>query len=55
MKKRSKIKEVRNQAVLFANEEKLELRDYFGIKDPTPYEAVKKIIRENRLSDKRCG
>ena len=55
MKKRSKIKETRKQAILLANEEKLELRDYFGIKDPTPYEAVKRIIRENNLSEKRCG
>ena len=25
-------------------EEKLELRDYCGVKDPTPYEAVKNMI-----------
>ena len=26
-------------------EEKLDLTDIFGIKDPTPYQAVKNIIR----------
>ncbi len=26
-------------------EEKLDLRDYCGLKDPTPYEAVKNMIR----------
>ena len=29
-------------------EEKLELRDYCGIKDPTPYEAVKNMIRQQK-------
>lgn len=29
-------------------EEKLELRDYCGVKDPTPYEAVKNMIREQQ-------
>ena len=29
-------------------EEKLDLIDYCGIKDPTPYEAVKNIIRQER-------
>ncbi len=27
-------------------EERLDLRDSFGIKDPTPYEAVKAMIRK---------
>ncbi len=27
-------------------EEKLDLIDYCGIKDPTPYEAVKSILRK---------
>lgn len=30
-------------------EEKLDLYDYCGIKDPTPYEAVKRIIREEQV------
>ena len=29
-------------------EEKLELRGYCNIKDPTPYEAVKNMIRQQR-------
>lgn len=29
-------------------EEKLDLHDYCGIKDPTPYEAVKRMIREDK-------
>ena len=28
-----------------SREEKIEIRDKCGIKDPTPYEAVKEIIR----------
>lgn len=55
MKNRAKIKATRREVAAFTKEEKLELRDYCGIKDPTPYEAVKNIIRENRLSCKRCG
>ena len=30
-------------------EEKLDLIDYCGIKDPTPYEAIKNIIRKERM------
>ena len=29
-----------------SKEEKLDLIDYCGIKDPTPYEAVKNMIRK---------
>ena len=31
----------------------LELRDMCGIKDPTPYEAVKEIINELRKNKER--
>ena len=31
-----------------AREEKLELRDFCGIRDPTPYEAVKHIIQQEQ-------
>ncbi|MCR5322178.1 MAG: hypothetical protein K6E85_02675 [Lachnospiraceae bacterium] len=34
-------------------EEMLELRDTCGVKDPTPYEAVKDIIKELRKINKR--
>ena len=34
-------------------EEMLELRDMCGIKDPTPYEAVKEIINELRKNKER--
>ena len=55
MKSRSKIKATRKAAMDFSKEEKLELRDFCGIKDPTPHDAVRNIIRECRLSEKRCG
>ena len=29
-------------------EEKLELRNYCGVKDPTPYEAVRNMIRQQQ-------
>ena len=32
----------------FSNEEKLDLHDYCGIKDPTPYLAVKNIIDQEK-------
>ena len=34
-------------------EEMLELRDTCGVKDPTPYDAVKDIIKELRKINKR--
>ncbi|MBQ8666228.1 MAG: hypothetical protein IJ803_11340 [Oribacterium sp.] len=55
MKSRSKIKATRKAAMDFSKEERLDLRDYCGIKDPTPRDAVRNIIRECRLSGKRCG
>ena len=55
MKSRSKIKATRKAAMDFSKEEKLDLRDFCGIKDPTPHDAVRNIIRECRLSEKRCG
>ena len=48
MKSRSKIKENRRRK----REEKLDLTDFCGIKDPTPYEAVKNIIRRERTTAK---
>ena len=41
MKNRDRQRENRRR-----KEEKLELRDFCGIKDPTPFEAVKNIIRK---------
>jgi hypothetical protein len=32
----------------YGKEEKLDLRDYCGIKDPTPFEAVRNLIRQDR-------
>ena len=52
MKNRAKIKAKRKE-VAAKQEEKLDLYDICGIKDPTPYEAVNNIIREKRLSSKR--
>jgi len=34
-------------------EEMLDLRDMCGIKDPTPYEAVKKIINKFENNERR--
>ena len=53
MKKRSKIKEVRREIMESEGEEMLDIRNYYGNKDTTPYESVKSIIRRNRLSSKR--
>ena len=36
-------------------EEMLEIRDSCGIKDPTPYEAVREIVNELRKSMERGG
>ena len=35
-------------------EEKLDLVDYCGIKDPTPYLAVKNIIRKERAAARKA-
>ena len=44
--RRNKDREIREGI----REEKLDLIDYCGIKDPTPYEAVKNIIRKERTT-----
>lgn len=46
MKSRAKIKENRR----LKREQLLDTRDFCGIKDPTPYEAVKNIIRMERAA-----
>ena len=46
MKSRAKIKENRR----LKREQLLDTRDFCGIKDPTPYEAVKNIIRKERAA-----
>ena len=43
MRDRKKQRELRK-----AKEEKLEKRDFCGILDPTPYDAVRNIIRQER-------
>ena len=45
MSKEERLKAEARQA---NKEEKLDLIDYCGIKDPTPYEAVRNIIRKER-------
>ena len=45
MRDRKKQRELRRTV---GREEKLELRGYCGIKDPTPYEAGKNMIRQER-------
>ena len=46
--RRVKDREIRSGTRTPTQEEKLDLIDYCGIKDPTPYEAVKNIIRKER-------
>ncbi len=43
MRDRKKQRELKKAKV--RKEEKLDLIDYCGIKDPTPYEAVKNMVR----------
>ena len=38
----------KQRALKKAKEKKLEARDYCGILDPTPCDAVKRIIRQER-------
>lgn len=47
MKSRAKIKENRH----LKREQLLDTRDYCGLKDPTPYQAVKNIVRKERAAD----
>ena len=39
-----------DRLIAFCKEEKLDLIDQCGIKDPTPYLAVKNIIRKERAA-----
>jgi len=48
--RRIKDREIRSGTRTPTQEEKLDLIDYCGIKDPTPYEAVKNIIRKERAA-----
>ena len=48
--RRVKDREIRSGTRTPTQEEKLDLIDYCGIKDPTPYEAVKNIIRKERAA-----
>ena len=41
-------KEQRRLHKMGCKEEKLDLKDQCGVKDPTPYEAVKRIISQER-------
>ena len=41
-------REQRRMRRTYGKEEKLDLRDYCGIKDPTPFEAVRNLIRQDR-------
>ena len=45
MRDRKKQRELRRTV---GREKKLELRGYCGIKDPTPFEAVKNMIRQQK-------
>ena len=46
-------KRTRQRANRRLKEEMLELRDSCGVKDPTPYEAVKNTINEIRKNKER--
>lgn len=46
MRNRKKQQElIKEKVAKVSKEEKLDLVDYCGIKDPTPYEAVRNMIR----------
>ena len=45
--RRAKACEIKQSGI---SEEKLDLVDYCGVKDPTPYEAVKNMIRKERAA-----
>ena len=51
--RRVKDRKIRSGTRTPTQEEKLDLIDYCGIKDPTPYEAVKNIIRKERAAIRR--
>ena len=51
--RREKDREIRSGARRVTQEEKLDLIDYCGIKDPTPYEAVNNIIRRERAATRK--
>ena len=54
MRNRKKQQElIKAKVVKVSKEEKLDLVDYCGIKDPTPYEAVKNMIRRGESA--ACG
>ena len=48
--RRVKDREIRNGTWKPAQEEQIDLIDYCGIKDPTPYLTVKNIIRRERAA-----
>ena len=48
--RRIKDREIRSGTRTPTQEEKLDLIDFCGIKDPTPFEAVKNIIRKERAA-----
>ena len=48
--RRVKDREIRSGTRTPTQEEKLDLIDYCGIKDPTPYEAVRNIIRREQAA-----
>lgn len=50
--RRVKDRKIRSGTRTPTQEEKLDLVDYCGIKDPTPYEAVKNIIRKERAANR---
>ena len=49
VKSRAKIKENRRRK----REELLDRRDFCGIKDPTPYQAVKNIVNQQKQKQKQ--
>jgi len=45
-------KKNREKKKMYAREERLETRNAFGIKDPTPYEAVLRIRKEDGYAER---
>ena len=54
MTKEERLQKEATEREVQCREEKLDLIDYCGIKDPTPYLAVKNIIRKERAAARKA-
>lgn len=52
--KEERLRKEATEREALCREEKIDLIDYCGIKDPTPYLAVKNIIRKERAAARKA-